>query len=36
VSSTTAIPLAPAKVPTVTLRVFRLATLLAFLAVALG
>jgi cytochrome c oxidase assembly protein subunit 15 len=36
VSSTTAIPLAPAKVPTVTRRFFQLATLLTFLAVALG
>src|SRR5664279_1040016 len=32
----TAIPLAPTKVPTVTRRIFQLATLLTFLAVALG
>jgi cytochrome c oxidase assembly protein subunit 15 len=36
VSSTTAIPLAPTRVPTVTRRIFQLATLLTFLAVALG
>lgn len=35
-SSTTTIPLAPTKVPVVTRRIFQLATLLTFLAVALG
>lgn len=36
VSSTTVIPLAPTTAPTVTRRIFQLATLLTFLAVALG